>query len=167
MRLGLPRVIRQRFEIVDVRWLAVGAIGVAMITVAVTITVGLLVLDLRDTVSRDHTTVTRISKSPCANLGTQACLEKLVRAASPEQIARLRGARGPRGPQGPRGPRGLRGALGPQGPQGLPGATGSTGAPGQRGAPGRRGGNGSNGSNGLPGAPGAPGVPGIRLPPLP
>jgi hypothetical protein len=146
----------------DVRWLAIAALGVAMTAAGLAVILFYLLGDVQDRVTHDHTTVVRLSRSPCANLSAPRCLAKLLADSS----ARERGAlRGPRGFTGPRGARGPRGPAGRPGPPGHPGSTGRPGI-GRRGLPGAPGPNGSAGQPGSPGPSGAPGVT-VTLPPLP
>src|SRR4051812_49041531 len=104
-----PQSSVRRVRRVDIRWLAVAALGLAVAAAALAGIIFFLLLDTRDTVTKDHTTVQQISRSPCANLTVQPCLDKLISHATPAQIARLRGRRGPEGDRGPRGMRGPRG----------------------------------------------------------
>lgn len=76
---------------------------------------------------------------------SQIVLQTLINAATPEQLAFLRGL------SGPIGPRGARGSQGPQGRQG------ERGAPGDRGPRGDRGVRGDRGPRGLLGLPGSNG----------
>lgn len=105
----------------------------------------------------------------------RALLDKLLRASSAGQRARLRGPRGPQGRRGERGrmgvegvrgPRGRHGDTGSQGLRGRQGAQGPQGPPG-RGLPGPPGPAGPPGPIGAPGAPGVPSVPGLPRPPKP
>lgn len=142
----------------NIRWLAIAALGVAMMAAGLAGVVFYLVVDVRGDVAHDRTVVQRISRSPCANLSAPRCLDRLILNASPGQRARLRG------PAGPRGRRGERGPAGPQGPVGAPGASGGTGTRGRSGDTGRTG---APGQQGTPGRNGPPGVPGVTVPPPP
>jgi hypothetical protein len=156
----------------DIRWLAVAAFGIAVVAAAITGIVLVLVLGVRSDVQRDHTIVTRVSRSPCANLTIHACIDKLDSQRTPAQRARIRG---PKGDHGTRGPRGLRGPAGPRGPagapgtnsRGAPGATGPGGASGQAGAQGPRGERGPQGPPGVTITIPTPTLPPLAVPPLP
>lgn len=98
-------------------------------------------------------------------------LDRLLRSATPQQKARLRGPRGhdgARGSTGRRGARGARGAQGVPGARGIPGATvrGPAGIPGRPGSSstGARGPTGPQGPAGPDGAPGTPGSAGTSPP---
>lgn len=145
-------IVRTRYLRATIGGLIVGLVSLAGL-------VGLLVLEL-DTRSQVTTVV---SRSPCRDLPPRQCLIRLVRSASPGDLAALRGPRGLPGPLGPRG------VVGPLGPRGLPGARGVSGPPGPLGSglvgpAGRSGAFGRNGTRGPTGRTGSTGVPGLSGP---
>jgi hypothetical protein len=125
-------------------------------------------------ITRNVTQVTRritqvdavVSRSPCTNITSAVCLQRLIASSTATQIARLRGPRGFTGPRGRTGATGATGATGMRGPAGV-GTSGAAGADGQSGNAGATGVRGPQGPIGPQGPKGDTGVSIVQVAPAP
>jgi hypothetical protein len=78
-----------RFRRFDIRWLAVAAIGIAVACASFTAVVLVVFLGVWSNQRADRKVIERISRSPCANLTIDRCVDKLDRARARREIAAL------------------------------------------------------------------------------